>query len=119
MSLLTGPEPMPFLTDSDGVVRITGTRVTLDTLIAAFREGATAEAIAEQYPSLALGDVYTAIGYYLRHQAEVESYLEKRRRLADQVRQKNERRFSPVGIRGRLLARRKPQVLLSKHRHQQ
>lgn len=42
-----------FPKDADGVVRVAGTRVTLDTVVAAFEEGATAEEIAQQYPSLA------------------------------------------------------------------
>jgi uncharacterized protein (DUF433 family) len=106
MSLVVAAEPLPLLEDTDGVVRVGGTRVTLDTLVAAFREGATAETIAEQYPSLALADVYTALGYYLRHQAEVNAYLQGRRDHAAQVRQENETRFHPTGVRDRLLARR-------------
>jgi uncharacterized protein (DUF433 family) len=96
---------MPLATDADGVVRLGGTRVTLDTLVTAFREGATAEAIAEQYPSLHLDQVYTIIGYYLRHQSEVNTYLQRRRQEAAQVRQENEARFPPLGIRDRLLPR--------------
>ncbi len=107
MSLLS--ELVPLSTDAEGVVRIGGTRVTLDTVVAAFREGATAETIAEQYPSLQLDQVYTVLGYYLRHQNEVNEYLERRRQAAVQVRQENEIRFPPFGIRDRLLARRRPQ----------
>lgn len=103
------PEPVPLSTDADGVVRIGGTRVTLDTVVTAFREGATAETIAEQYPSLQLDQVYTVIGYYIRHQDEVNEYLEQRRQAAARVRQENEARFPPVGIRERLLARRPSQ----------
>src|SRR5438046_3049603 len=106
MSLVVTTDPVPFTTDADGVVRVGGTRVTLDTLVAAFRQGATPETIADQYPSLRLADVYTALGYYLRHQAEVDAYLQRRRQQAGQTRQENEARFSPVGVRDRLLARR-------------
>jgi uncharacterized protein (DUF433 family) len=106
MSLLVAAEPMPLITDADGVVRIGGTRVTLDTVVTAFRQGATAETIAEQYPSLTLADVYTALGYYLRHQAEVDAYLRRQLDKADQVRRENEARWTPIGIRDRLLARR-------------
>ena len=104
MSIL--PEPVPLSTDTDGVVRIGGTRVTLDTIVAAFREGATAETIAEQYPSLQLDQVYIVIGYYLRHQTEVDAYLQRRRKEAAQVHQENETRFPSHGIRERLLARK-------------
>lgn len=97
---------IPIETDADGVIRVAGTRVTLDTLVAAFNEGATAEEIVQQYPSLQLGDVYTVIGYYLHNRAEVEQYLERRREEASRLRRENEARFDPEGIRDRLLARR-------------
>jgi hypothetical protein len=49
------------------------------------------------------------ITYYLWHRAEVDAYLNERRALADKVRQENETRYSPVGVRERLLARRDQQ----------
>ena len=97
---------IPIETDLDGVIRVAGTRVTLDTLVEAFNEGATAEEITQQYPSLELGDVYAVIGYYLHNRDEVEQYLERRREQAVRVRNENEARFDPEGIRDRLLARR-------------
>lgn len=109
MSLIVAPEPVPLSTNADGVIRIGKTRVTLDTLVTAFRQGATAETIAEQYPALQLDQVYTVIGYYLRHQEEVGVYLERRRQAAARVREENENRFPPFGIRDRLLARRSAQ----------
>jgi uncharacterized protein (DUF433 family) len=99
-------EPLPLATDPDGVVRVGGTRVTLDTLVAAFREGMTPEGIVEQYPTLGLADVYSVIGYYLSHSDEVDGYLRSRQQLAADVRHENEARFDPKGIRDRLLARR-------------
>jgi uncharacterized protein (DUF433 family) len=99
-------EVMPLEVDQDGTVRVGKTRVTLDTVIAAFTEGATAEEIVQQYPSLQLADVYHVIGYYLRRPSEVDAYLQQRRAQAEAVRQQNEARFDPHGVRGRLLARR-------------
>jgi len=43
MILKIEPEQVPLKTDTNGVVRVGGTRVTLDTVIAAFKEGAAAE----------------------------------------------------------------------------
>jgi len=100
-------EQVPVHTDADGVIRVGGTRVTLDTLVAAFDAGATAEEIAQQYPSIALADVYSVIAYYLRHQPEIQTYLAQRQQQAAQVREENERRFNPSGVRDRLLARRR------------
>lgn len=81
------------------------TRVTLDTVVAAFREGATAEEISQQYPVLRLADVYSVIGYYLRHRDVVDSYIDSRLSQSAEVRRENETRFDPTGIRDRLLAR--------------
>jgi len=106
MSISIVAEPAPLTVDADGVIRVGGTRVTLDTIVAAFLDGATAEEIAQQYPSLDLADIYAAISYYLRHRPEVEAYLQQRRRLAEEVRRENESRFAPHGVRARLLARR-------------
>ncbi len=106
MPLVLTVDPIPLMTDANGVVRIQGTRVTLDTVVTAFLEGATAEEILAQYPSLQLSDIYTVIGYYLGHKTEVDAYLLERQRRASEVRQEAEKRFNPVGIRDRLLARR-------------
>lgn len=100
-------ERVPIHTDADGVVRVAGTRVTLDTVASAFETGATAEEISQQYPTIPLADVYSVITYYLRHKPEVEAYLKEREALAARVREEVERRFPSAGIRGRLLARRK------------
>lgn len=96
---------IPITTDRDGVMRISGTRVPIDTVIDAFKVGATAEEIAQQYPAIALADVYAVITYYLHHLSEVEHYLSQRQAFAEQVRQENELRYDPDGIRQRLLAR--------------
>ncbi len=106
MTLAIAVEPAPLEIDSDGVVRVGKTRVTLDTIVTAFLEGATAEEIGEQYTSLRLSDIYFVIGYYLRHKAEVDAYLLERQRQAAAIRQETEQRFNPIGIRDQLLARK-------------
>ena len=100
------PIALPLASDVDGVVRIGGTRVTLDTVVRAFLRGSTAEEITGQYPSLSLSDVYATISYYLQHREEVGKYLEKRREYAKAVREQNEKRFNQRGIRAKLLARK-------------
>ncbi len=106
MTLDVAPEPVPLLSDPRGVVRVGSTRVTLDTVVAAFATGATAEEIAHQYPSVELADIYAVITYYLRHRTEVNDYLRGRECEAGEVRADNEARYDPVGVRERLLARR-------------
>lgn len=99
-------ETPPLQTDENGAVRVGGTRVTLDIVIGAYNDGAAPEAIVRSYDSLRLADVYAVIAYYLRHRAEVEAYLEERRRQAEAVRHVNEERSPAGGLRERLLARR-------------
>jgi uncharacterized protein (DUF433 family) len=106
MSLSIATEPLPLQTDHDGVVLVGKTRVTLDTVVSSFFEGATAEEIAQQYPSLDLADIYSVLGYYLRHRPEIDAYLRARRECAADVLRQNELRHDPSGLRDRLLARR-------------
>jgi uncharacterized protein (DUF433 family) len=105
MTLAIAFETAPIETDPQGVVRVAKTRVTLDTVVTAFLEGCTPEEIGEQYPSLQLSDVYLVIGYYLRHRDEVHTYLTERQSQANIIQQEVEQRFSPIGVRDRLLAR--------------
>ena len=108
MTVLLEIQPLtaPLAADANGVIKIAGSRVTLDTVVGAFIRGATAEEIAQQYPSITLADVYATISYYLQHREEVEKYLEKRRKHAKAVREQNQKRFDQSGIRARLLARK-------------
>lgn len=99
-------DPFPLETSADGVIRVRGTRVTVDTVWAAFNEGATAEEIVQQYPTLSLADTYQVIAYCLRHPAALDAYLAKRSQGAEEARGLNESRWRPEGTRERLLGRR-------------
>ena len=99
-------QTVPINIDADGVWRVGKTRVTVDTIVAAFNEGVEAEQIARQYDSIKLADIYAVIAFYLNHRREVEIYLEKQAEIAAAVRRENEARFPPDGIRERLLARK-------------
>jgi hypothetical protein len=70
MPLIT--EAPPLNADADGALRVGGTRVLLEIVI-------------QRYPSLALSDVYSTIGYYLRHATEVNAYLADREQQAATV----------------------------------
>ncbi len=107
MAVTTVREIVPIKTNKDGVILVSGTRVTLDTIIGAFNDGSTAEEIAYQYPSVPLADIYSVIGYYLRQKKQVDAYLKRREKQAREVYLLNEKRFNTAGIRERLLARAK------------
>lgn len=109
MILAIVAEPAPLQANEDGVILVGRTRVTLDTVVAVFNQGATAEEIAHRYPSLDLADIYATIAFYLNHQSEVEAYLQQRRQRSQEIREMNQARFDPQGLRDRLLARRTEQ----------
>ncbi|HEY6558846.1 MAG TPA: DUF433 domain-containing protein [Polyangiaceae bacterium] len=98
--------PPPLTEDSDGVLRVAGTRVTLDSIVIAFDMGATPEEIVQRYPSVDVTSVYEVIAYVLRHRAAVDEYLAVRRLKIAAVQVENEKRFGSDGLRARLLARR-------------
>jgi uncharacterized protein (DUF433 family) len=100
---------VPLFGDRYGTLRVQGTRVTLDSIVTAFRAGATAEEIAQKFPSVSLTDVYLTIAHYLHHTAEIDACLSGQRAEAAALRQSIEQRFDAAGLRARLLARRESQ----------
>lgn len=99
-------QSLPLKTNDDGVMVVGKTRVILDTVVAAFDRGATAEEIVHRYPSLKLADVYAVIAFYLNHQQETEIYLQQRKQQAQVIRQTNESKLDPQIMRDRLLSRK-------------
>jgi uncharacterized protein (DUF433 family) len=98
-------EQIPIRTDEHGRLRVGNTRVLLDLVIYSFRLGHTPETITEQYSSLSLDDVYLAIGYYLRHRDEIETYLRQQEAEAEAFRQAYEQEHPPKLTRAILLER--------------
>ena len=108
MPLTITPVEVPIQLDADGVARVAGSRVTLDTVMAEFLGGATAEEIATSFPTLQLADIYSVIAYYLHRRADIDSYLDERQQQAQEIRREIEARWDPAEFRERLLARRQP-----------
>jgi uncharacterized protein (DUF433 family) len=108
MNLPLITEAPPLRADSSGSLRIGNTRVLLELVIRAFQDGATVEAIVQSYPSLTLSDTYSTIGYYLRHSAEIDTYLADQEQKAETVQAKLMAAQPQLQqIRDRLLAQKK------------
>jgi uncharacterized protein (DUF433 family) len=90
MKQLNFTQTAPLNLDSEGTIRLTGSRITFDTLMAAFKKGNTAEQIQDSFPSLSLAQIYGAIAWYFDHQAEAEDYLKEREAEAEVIRQEIE-----------------------------
>jgi uncharacterized protein (DUF433 family) len=100
------PLTVPLLKDASGVMRVGGTRVTLETLLRSWNQGASAEEIVVQFPVLKLADVHAVLAHALRHPAEMDAYLKTVEAEEALVRAEVEARFPAEGLRARLLARR-------------
>ena len=68
-----------------GLIRIDGTRITVHRIATLYKQGQSAEDIAQTYSHLSLGQVYAALAYYHANRAEIESELAASDALYDQL----------------------------------
>lgn len=59
----------------DGSYYVAGTRISLDSIVHAFRRGESPETICQSFELLRLEEVYGAVAYYLANQAGIDAYL--------------------------------------------
>src|SRR5712692_5684001 len=76
-----------YVEQHDGAYRIGGTRVSLDSIVYAYRRGASPESIQRSFPSLTLEQVHGALAFYLSHQTEVDNYLVQGEKEFEKLRQ--------------------------------
>jgi uncharacterized protein (DUF433 family) len=109
MSISIAAEPVPLRLDHYGTYRVGNSGVRLDTVIFAYNKGSSPEKIAQEFPTLELSDVYAVVGYYLKHKADVDGYLDEREQSAAELRKKlEEEGITPTDngeFRGRLVER--------------
>jgi uncharacterized protein (DUF433 family) len=106
ISDLLVPTVPPVREDSGGVLRIGRTRVSLDSLVAAYNEGASADELAEGFPTLTLGYIHATLGFYHQNRADLDAYLEHARTEEDRLQEETQRRFQTDAGRDRIVARR-------------
>lgn len=108
------PDPLtmtiPLQTDENGVIRVSGTRIPLDTVIARYHQGDTPERIHKGFDSLPLNDIYAVIAYYLSHCDELDAYLKRRKDEAERLRQEWEAKYPPKITKAALQARLEAQT---------
>ena len=64
-----------YIEQRDGNYYVTGTRISLDSIVHAFRRGESPETICQNFELLRLEEVYGAIAYYLANQPDIDDYL--------------------------------------------
>lgn len=106
MGFVIQTDTLPIYEDDSGCLRVGKSRVLLEIVIRAFQDGASPETIVQRYPTITLADVYSVVGYYLRHRKEIDEYLARREELAQQVRKRIEYHQRDIqDIRTRLISR--------------
>ncbi len=82
-----------YIDERSGAYFISGTRVSLDSVVYAFLRGDSPEGIAESFPALSLEQILGALAYYLANRDQIDEYLrqgsEEFERLRRQARQDN------------------------------
>lgn len=93
----------------EGLWRVAGTRVSVDSIIHGFWGGATPEQIVQDYEALTLAQVYGVIHYYLTHRRVVDAYLKTQERLDKRLRRELGAEHRPflTDLRRRMAARRR------------
>jgi len=64
-----------YIEERDGNYYVAGTRISLDSIVHAFRRGESAETICQNFELLRLEEVYGAMAYYLANHADIDAYL--------------------------------------------
>ncbi len=106
MTLELQIDALPLTVDETGTIRVSGTRITLDIVIGYYKQGMSAEEIAEAYPSVPLADIYAVIAYYLRHREQLDAYLAEGHRKFEEIRKQVQSEQGPQITRAELEARR-------------
>jgi uncharacterized protein (DUF433 family) len=90
---------------SEGVPVIAGTRTkVVEIVLDHLAHGSDAREIHREFPHLPLGAIYSALGYYYDHQAEMDEDIARRMRKVDQIKAELDRVQGPSPIRLKLKA---------------
>src|SRR5436305_12797038 len=110
MTTLEKTQTLPLRLTEDGTIRVADSRVSLDSIVHHYKLGASAEQIAQKFPSLELADVYAAIAYYLNHEEAIEEYLRQQEVKGAELQKKIESdpqyQKKSAGLRARILSRK-------------
>jgi uncharacterized protein (DUF433 family) len=69
----------------NGNYYVAGSRVSLASIIHEYRDGAAAETIRQNFPTLSLEQIHGAIAFYLGHPQETEAYLLELKKKWDEL----------------------------------
>ncbi len=93
-----------YIQERDGNYYVAGTRISLDSIVHAFRRGESPETICQNFELLRLEEVYGGIAYYLANRADIHAYLI--RQSEKWVEGKRNTEPPPANLRERLMRAR-------------
>jgi uncharacterized protein (DUF433 family) len=78
---------MEYVEQRNGGYYVAGTRVSLDSVVYAFRRGESAERIAYEFEALTLSQIEGAIAFYLANREMVDASLVRQKQAFERMRQ--------------------------------
>ena len=85
---MTLTESRPYVEERNGGLYIAGTRVSLDSVVYAYRQGFSPEQIIDSYPALTLEQIHGGIAFYLANQNAVDTYIQEKAEKFEAERQR-------------------------------
>jgi uncharacterized protein (DUF433 family) len=81
---------------ADGGWAVAGSRVSLDSIIAAYWDGKSPEGIVEEFPALTAEQVYGAIAFYLHHKSEIDRHFAQQAARWKDLQRSSETQHGPL-----------------------
>ena len=83
MAVIESVQNVPLTVTEDREIRISGSRVSLESVLYHYKAGVTPEQIACKFPSLKLADIYSVVANYLNYRESVDEYLREAEAAGD------------------------------------
>ncbi len=106
----TFTEGAPLTQDERGSIRVTGSRVTLDTIVHCYQAGDTVEQINENFPTVSVAKIKAIIDWYLSHRAQADEYMQEGEAEAEKLRREIESQPEYIARRKKILRYREQQT---------
>ncbi len=81
---------------ADNAWLVAGSRVSLDSIVAAYWDGKSPEAIVEEFPALTAEQVYGAIAFYLHRKTEIDRHLAQQAARWKELQRSSETEHGPL-----------------------
>jgi len=80
--------PLEFINHPVELIRVKGTRIPIDTIIAAYQRGDTVTEIDVGFPTVGLSNIFAILSYYVENQTMIDAYLARGEAFAEKMQDK-------------------------------